>query len=654
MMPPWKQDKSASIGAEDPNGNGGALFHVVTGESEMNHSSGKEDYDTLGANGYTTSAALTTFNASTEFMPTPPVMASSIGERSPVRFAGSAGRSSDPNDTDIVAQDSTDGTESATSAAHKPASVDLNTSLGQGRQRNGADYGRTLWEAAMSIFSRSPSERSHSKKDTLESEEMHASKESSEALPANPNDVTSGENFGGIASRGTDAMHPFESGRDHAFTDYLDGRPTIQESIPDRSSGSTVGDVQPAEASEERDVNFQPATTQMDFTTREFPKKLRRFRRMTDQILLKRTVWRNQYAELERLREHYNESVMRVIISMQIPRSTSDYPYTRRQERKWKRKTARASIAKANAMLEELLPSEPITPSTSEPDASVQSVVESRATGSSDSVPNLALAQEELLKNHKLLNIQETKVKELMDELNNLEFHISNLERELSNQMHSERFAGQLRLDLEDDLSISNSEVTVDSESDDPPPLVAEYFDAAGNYNIYLERMEDLDYEYQEGLVFREVLRDRDEPLEPSDEAYSSNYLSHRRDIENSLNQTRDLMRDLQIRCEQAGLDPELYRNAAVSMNSVSGSRSAHVNLALSGRMQQASLVPSERMSPSKPGQRYVQSWVDEVMLNSRPDDDDSAPLMVPSLASFEQQGFDLEAFGLPKKLEVG
>lgn len=398
-----------------------------------------------------------------------------------------------------------------------------------------------------------------------------------------------------------------------------------------------------------------------------FAKQLRRLQKRTDTILLKRTQWRQEYEKLESCRRFLRESTKELMDALQIQRpedATSNSPKTKKRR---KRKTMIAGEGFDAGQTRERQV-HPLARAHSESGTAIAS------QGASESVESdgTATSREKIynifqryLDDMEALSRQESIERTLMEDLSNSEFHVTKMIEDIQKNMRSPNFAEDLRTELLEGSFLSQDSSFTTNSEEELHPLIAEYFDLHGTIGIYLERLQDLDYEHQEGLQEREFVRDRGDPLEPPDEQFYSNYNAQRNQTEQALNKARGQLEIVDARCKQAGLDPEMHRDAARSQRSVSPIPSIGL-----GTTRFMSVKPTNEATPHPPldlntgGQSSlrIEGWLRRI-----PDEslvaESVPPPLVPqyeqkkpsegSLASFEFRSFDLGVFGLPKHLDV-
>lgn len=271
---------------------------------------------------------------------------------------------------------------------------------------------------------------------------------------------------------------------------------------------------------------------------------------------------------------------------------------------------------------------------------------------------------ERYLDDFEALSKQERLEKKLTEDLSSREFHLEGLLKDIQANMHSVRFAQELRTEMLEGSVLSTESSMKTASEDELPPLVMKYFDLHGSIGICLERLQELDFAHQEGLTEREFVRERGDELNPPDEEFEANYQTQRQQTEDELNKARGELEQVAAQCKLAGLDPEAYRNVAPSPRSMSPIPSGRPG-DTSRMPRKAPIEPAANppLSPTTRGQTSLQieGWLKE--LPDVPGQEESAlpppaidhktlPSAI-SLAGFEFSSFNVGVFGLPKVQEV-
>lgn len=173
-------------------------------------------------------------------------------------------------------------------------------------------------------------------------------------------------------------------------------------------------------------------------------------------------------------------------------------------------------------------------------------------------------------------------------------------------------------------IESNTSSARSDSENE-TPSLVAEYYDRKGDIGVFQDRLGELEYNYHEGLVRREMISDRGDQLSISDSQYNKRYDEDRRDILNDLEQAERDTEDLGRRCQAAGHD--ILRQRKVS----SSDQSDHKQVAqtpprmvFSTPLLQQPISASGHLEQQSSDNR-VQDWLQSVQRSN------SSPTQIPS-----------------------
>ncbi|KAK5682108.1 hypothetical protein LTS10_005233 [Elasticomyces elasticus] len=144
--------------------------------------------------------------------------------------------------------------------------------------------------------------------------------------------------------------------------------------------------------------------------------------------------------------------------------------------------------------------------------------------------------------------------RDMQSSLSNLEYRLADEEDAL---LHSLRTSAEPDLAFTTDIDSQEGRTAVSTKSD-TPTLVNLYFERKGDEAIYMERLQELDISYSEGLVERELVNDRGDPLPITDEQYARDYLGRRTTILSDLASAQTELADLRTLCDEAGLDTQV------------------------------------------------------------------------------------------------
>ncbi|KAF2768342.1 hypothetical protein EJ03DRAFT_121630 [Teratosphaeria nubilosa] len=150
-------------------------------------------------------------------------------------------------------------------------------------------------------------------------------------------------------------------------------------------------------------------------------------------------------------------------------------------------------------------------------------------------------------------------VKTLRGTLNSLEFELNSQEESL--QKAVDECAGRLRKGalswsrtIAEESSDESSDVASTSDRSEVPTLLERYYDQKGNVSIVHERLGDFEDEYQEARLRREILVDRGEPIEGTDDEFHKDYARQRDKFIRDLQAAEQMAAGLRDECLQAGI----------------------------------------------------------------------------------------------------
>lgn len=350
-----------------------------------------------------------------------------------------------------------------------------------------------------------------------------------------------------------------------------------------------------------------------------FARLLRRLRKNMNDILEKRVKWQNEQQNLERLRMFHKSSIRGMIATIEAEHGIGEDQDSQNEEAKEKRSRGRRRTHGEIGASQTLGLQNSSGSGRDSVEATTGSMQGPAESMTSITFSNFGEAKEQVRKDEAAVIQQEYSVKALVEQINNLEYHVQELIQEITKQMSTPTFIDELRVDM-----LKFEETTQDSEQprpepEDPTPeLVRKLFDWMGERGINLERLQELDHNHNEGLVLRDFLRDQGRDIGVSDEEYLENYRSHREDIETRLDEAKEKITYYQRLCDEAGLDPEQYRKVVPSEYSPDPShesRSIRVNLQDIAQMQELDLGPKRSISPPREGSKIqvIEGWLDNI-----------------------------------------
>lgn len=274
-------------------------------------------------------------------------------------------------------------------------------------------------------------------------------------------------------------------------------------------------------------------------------KQLRHLGRDTDTVLLKRTQLAQEQQKLVDCRKFMHESTEE-LVSVLRAREASEVSLT-----PGLRPDARLATPQTDRMSSS--PSTRVDSGMAAPRSSIGAETTACA-------PDLGTLFGRWNQDYEQLSKQEGVIKVAADELDGLQYRLSGRTKAVSKILHSTTLAADLRTWMfhADAITLS-SDSHAETESD-VPPLIARWFDAQGDIGVYNERLAECEYTHQEGEEAREILRDRDETLEVSDEDFEANFERKRQEILRDLTNAENEARAVADLCREAGLNIEQYR----------------------------------------------------------------------------------------------
>ena len=391
-----------------------------------------------------------------------------------------------------------------------------------------------------------------------------------------------------------------------------------------------------------------------------FARLLRKVRKYTDDVLLKRTEWRHEYDQLEHRRRFLNISTTDLMAALMyhfpdVLRDPSEQSSLHKSEDSGK-------VPGANTPSDERSPSDSNTDS-SEKSSQEQETRKERSSATDSDIRasesnNIATLNRRYHDDYRAVQAQESKITRLADELSSLEYQLAIDLRTVQERMYAGDFVSELKSEaMNAPLAPSERHSRQTSEAE-LPPLVAQYFDMKGDVGIFQERLQECDFNYGEGVTERGFLRERGDPVVPSDEEFDYNYRTRRSKIEEDLRTAQDEVDILRQRCADAGYSLEDYRTFRPSMYTASTQQSGHA--AALAHVPPEPLIHELRVGPFGPSvdtERHstqrIGTWLREV----EPDESAKPPEINPveaevvehkvghSLAAYEWKSFDLETF---------
>ena len=322
-------------------------------------------------------------------------------------------------------------------------------------------------------------------------------------------------------------------------------------------------------------------------------RKQRRLISLTDQVLLKRTQILHQQGSVKTCRKFLNASLKELnaaidLLALQDPETHKDTKVSIASQDKVKVELEGAADEGSSLTDTAVLHGEPsaagIGPlpiNTS--NLEKKPVISKNASLSSLKQPTAKeinrirrIAYEQYQTDIQTTITQEEDLNAMTDELSKLEYALAQLHRSFAEHVKAVNFARELHSSLLDlNLGTERSLTWTTGAESETPPLVSEYFEQKGDEGVYRERLQDLEFSFHEGLVERELITERGDKLDVSDEVFRQNYDERRKDLNEEIFVAEEKAASLARRCAEAGLDIEKYRR--IRPSEPTGSTVGHV-----------------------------------------------------------------------------
>lgn len=164
----------------------------------------------------------------------------------------------------------------------------------------------------------------------------------------------------------------------------------------------------------------------------------------------------------------------------------------------------------------------------------------------------------------------------------------------------------------------SNTSSAHSSSESNTPTILAQYFDKKGDIGILQERLGELEYSFQEALLQRDLVQDRGEEVDVSDEKYYENHLRERRGILDDLERAERETFELAQKCRELGLEITGHiRNASstgASENADASPRGLFSRPAASLPIIQRRGYGNRPLHLDHQAQSRVQNWLSSVL----------------------------------------
>lgn len=362
------------------------------------------------------------------------------------------------------------------------------------------------------------------------------------------------------------------------------------ENIPQSSPRDTPGSDMDEAAGAEVETEFQEIEAAPMQDSNHAARELRHLIKLIDEELLKRTHWRQEQQKLLSSRNWLYQSTVALKDQLAF-RGIGGATYQSTEALEVELASRGAGGAKAvtskkkknvkskrRSVLQEVDLAVPIglnnSPAISSSDSSSLERTDSEQRSSSTKVTSGMTASDSIAelfdryyKDLEAAHVQEQRVAAMNDELGNIDYRLTNKLRSLQTRLSSETMIQTLAARGHNDShSLTDTQSSKHSGAT-TPTLVREYFDKVGDVGIYNERLVECIDTHEEGLIEREIFRDRGEDVLVSDEEFNEVYLERRGHIESDLRRAEQKVEELRQACEKAKLNIDSHRrkNSAYS-----------------------------------------------------------------------------------------
>ena len=138
--------------------------------------------------------------------------------------------------------------------------------------------------------------------------------------------------------------------------------------------------------------------------------------------------------------------------------------------------------------------------------------------------------------------------------LSNLEFKLHDTLKAFGKTLQDLEVSQQPGLDMVGKENDSVLSIATEDSAQDVPPLLEEYYSCKGDVGIYQERLQELAFHHEDGLIERDLLKERVHILDVSDGDYVCDYQRRRLAIESDLSAALAAAKSLAERCRAEGI----------------------------------------------------------------------------------------------------
>lgn len=233
------------------------------------------------------------------------------------------------------------------------------------------------------------------------------------------------------------------------------------------------------------------------------------------------------------------------------------------------------------------------------------------ATRSAPSIEILVQNVRQDLKRHRE---QEQTFSATLQSLSSKEYHINVMQRALAKDLRSPGRATEVAEGI-----ISRNETLLPAVPESPrpasevPSIVQQYFDRVGDIGVWLERLDELREAWDEGLAERELLADRGDELEVTDDEYNATYQEREAYIEREVAEAQEEADHLKSLCLAENHNIDQYKTRRQSLTSFGSSEPLPTSLFPVLDFPLESVDPQVSSTIDRQPAKRISSWLQSV-----------------------------------------
>ena len=211
----------------------------------------------------------------------------------------------------------------------------------------------------------------------------------------------------------------------------------------------------------------------------------------------------------------------------------------------------------------------------------------------------------------------EAEFTESLDMMSSLEFRLNEKQKRLRDDLRDRERSTQLVQQIVAETQVPLHTPASLRPTSDIPPIVERYFDRRGDVGVWMEREDELQEAWAEGLAERAFIADRGDPLEVTDEEFNDRYEQRLEHIKEELELARKDAEGLEMLCREAGHNVEAYRTTrrSESASDLSERRTASYSYTFQA-IPEIDLDAGASQESARQPARRIDSWLRTVDLS--------------------------------------